>query len=287
MHSRICTSFRHNTTTQTQGRRRTTQDSRASSLPPPPTMMKLVASALALLAAIPLASADPSTAEIYIQPIGSTSSPVLLAEITYDISTPDASAAVTSYEAPELPETASLARIGLYDTRTGKWTGSTSVSSVENFGKGYSPHFLLNLDTTKASGTDQEDNVATILGASLRGVRIDAGQTRDFGPQARLVLTARGKQPDLNKPVVLSPEGKKVEKEEKTFLQKFVQLSFLGARHILTAALTDLWPQILVDDRNCSFPCPRRRRRRREVEHHRDSMQFQDSHPILSSCLSI
>lgn len=187
-------------------------------------MMRLLTLASAMLAALPFAHADPSTAQIYIQPVGSASSPVPLAEITYDTTTPDAAASVTSYEAPELPESATLVRIGLYDSRAAKWMGSTSVASVENFGKGYSPHFLLNVDATKPSVTGPENEDVTILGASLRGVRIDAGQTRDFGPQAKLVVTARGKQPDLNKPVVLSPEGKKVEKEEKTFLQKFVWL---------------------------------------------------------------
>lgn len=35
-----------------------------------------------------------------------------------------------------------------------------------------------------------------------------------FGPQARLLVAGKGKQPELKKPIVLSPEGKKVEKEE-------------------------------------------------------------------------
>ncbi|KAF3766238.1 hypothetical protein M406DRAFT_339493 [Cryphonectria parasitica EP155] len=175
-----------------------------------------------MLAVSRLVSADPQTAQIYLQPVGSTTSPVQLAEITYDITTSDASASVTSYEAPELPESASLVRIGLYDPRAKKWAGSTSVASVENFGKGYSPHFLLSLDAPRG-GKEVEGGPkeARVLGASLRGVRIDAGQTRDFGPQAGLLVTGRGKQPELNRPVVLSPEGKKVEKEEKTFLQKY------------------------------------------------------------------
>ncbi|KAJ4417319.1 hypothetical protein N0V82_006263 [Gnomoniopsis sp. IMI 355080] len=181
--------------------------------------MRLLTLASAVLAALPMVLADAHTAQIYIQPIGDASTPVPLAEVTYDITAPDTAAMVTSYEAPELPETASLVRIGMYDSRSNKWTGSTSVASIENFAKGYSPHFLLHVDATKTRGDEEH---VTVLGASLRGVRIDAGQTRDFGPQARLVLTGYGKQPELNKPVVLSPEGKKIEKEpEKTFLQKY------------------------------------------------------------------
>lgn len=218
-----------------------------------------VASAV-VLAAVPWSSADPHTAQIYLQPVGDASTPVPLAEITYDITAPDTAAMVTSYEAPELPESASLVRIGLYDARAKKWTGSTSLASVDNFGKGYSPHFLLSVDATKTRGDEEH---VTVLGASLRGVRIDAGQTRDFGPQARLVLTSRGKQPELNKPVLLSPEGKKIEKEEeKTFLQKFVGAPM---SMITVAALgfrANMWPQVLVDDWNRRSPGHGRRRRR-------------------------
>lgn len=247
-------------------------------------MMRLLTLASALLAAFPLVSADPNTAQIYIQPVGSASSPVPLAEITYDTANPEAAASVTSYEAPELPESATLVRIGLYDSRAEKWTGSTSVASVDNFGKGYSPHFLLNVDATKPSVTGQEDEDVTILGASLRGVRIDAGQTRDFGPQARLVMAARGKQPDLNKPVVLSPEGKKVEKEEKTFLQKFVWRSLPETAVMMMCGCANLWPQILVDDRYCSFPRPGRRWWRRQVEPRHDGMRLLRYEMITPSC---
>lgn len=226
------------------------------------TKMRLLALASAVLAASAFVSADSQTAQIYIQAVGSSSSPVPLAEITYDITNPETATSVTSYEAPELPESASLVRIGLYDSRAKKWTGSTSVASVENFGKGYSPHFLLSVDATKVSGTGTEAEGVTVLGASLRGVRIDAGQTRDFGPQAKLVMTSRGKQPELNKPVVLSPEGKKVEKEEeKTFLQKFVWRSLTVIGVILICACANMSIQVLVDDWYCAFPRLGRRRR--------------------------
>lgn len=224
------------------------------------TAMRLLTLAFAVLAALPMISADAHTAQIYIQPIGDASAPVPLAEVTYDIAAPDTAAMVTSYEAPELPETASLARIGLYDARAKKWTGSTSVASVENFSKGYSPHFLLHVDATKTKGDEEH---LEVLGASLRGVRIDAGQTRDFGPQARLVLTGHGKQPELNKPVVLSPEGKKVEKEpEKTFLQKFVGSPWYTSTEVGKVCRANMTTQILVDDRHCRSTRHGRWRRR-------------------------
>ncbi|KUI58728.1 hypothetical protein VP1G_06000 [Cytospora mali] len=177
--------------------------------------MRVLTLASAVLAAASLAFAELKTANIYIQPVDSSSSPIPLAEVTYDISASDASASVTSYDAPALPESVSLVRVGVYDTKTKHWTGSTSVASVENFGKGYAPRLILSVDATK--GNDEVE----VLGASLRGVRIDAGKTRDFGPQAKVLTMGRGKQPELNKPIVLSPEGKHVEKEEKTFLQKY------------------------------------------------------------------
>ena len=175
--------------------------------------MRPIASLLAVLGAT-LVSAESRTASVFVQPVTSPEETVPaspLAEIAYESTDPSAGPEVTSYEAPELPEGTSLVRVGIYDEAASAWLSSTSVASTDNFDKGYSPHITISVD---AKGN--------YLGVALRGVRIDAGQTRDFGPQARLVVTAPGKQPDLNKPVVLSPEGKKVEPEEKTFLQKCV-----------------------------------------------------------------
>jgi len=159
-----------------------------------------------------LVRAESQTAAIYLQPITRSreAAPSFLAEVTYDTSDV-AAAAVTEYEAPELPEDARLVRIGVYDRAAKRWASSTSVASVDNFGKGYSPHVTVSVD-----------DKGNYLGASCRGVGIDAGQTRDFGPQAIVVVTEQGKQPDLNKPVVLSPEGKQVVPEEKSMLQKYV-----------------------------------------------------------------
>lgn len=169
-----------------------------------------VASFFSALCAATLALADPRSAQIYIQPILTTSpKPQPLAEISYDPLVPSSSSIVT-YEAPEFPEEASLLRIGLYDTKSASWISGTTVASVENFSKGYSPNIILTVDQRRGE----------VLSAALKGVRIDAGQTRDFGPQSVVVVEGPGKQPDLNKPVVLSPEGKKVEETEKTFLQK-------------------------------------------------------------------
>ncbi|KAM7200514.1 cyclin-dependent protein kinase [Naviculisporaceae sp. PSN 640] len=184
------------------------------------------------------AAAVEQTASVYLQPITAREiPPSLLAEIRYSIdsSSPssqeeseDSSSAssssqpeVISYEAPDLPEEAKLLRIGIYNPKSKQWVSSTSVVSAENFGKGYSPNFVLTVDERLEDGG--------VIGVSLRGIRIDAGQTRDFGPQAVVVKTGLAPQPELNKPVVLSPEGRKVEVVEKTFLQKYWWVLAIGA----------------------------------------------------------
>ncbi|KAI0451542.1 cyclin-domain-containing protein [Xylaria acuta] len=183
-----------------------------------------ILSGLAGLALASFASASERTTTIYIQAVAaSPAAPVPLAELQYDILAPS-EAQVLTYEAPELPDETKLVRIGAYDPAAKKWTSSTSVASVGNFDKGFSPALMLSVDR---SGLP--------ISAAIRGVRIDAGQTRDFGPQAMILVTEAGKQPDLNKPVVLSPEGKQVVPEQKSMFQKYwwvialvVMMSVLG-----------------------------------------------------------
>ncbi|KAK4167367.1 hypothetical protein QBC43DRAFT_311671 [Cladorrhinum sp. PSN259] len=177
-------------------------------------------------------------APIYIQPVSSTGAPTLLAEVQYPSlsssqdNAPAATAAdsqrpeVISYEAPDLPEDIQLVRIGIWDEKVKKWSGSTSVVSVNNFGKGYSPHFVLTL------ASEDEKQVAGVV---VRGVKIDAGHTRDFGPQVVVTRAEQGKQPSLGKNVMLSPEGRKVgEVGEKSFLQKYWWAIAIGAVLMVT-----------------------------------------------------
>ncbi|KAB5585938.1 hypothetical protein GE09DRAFT_1072622 [Coniochaeta sp. 2T2.1] len=189
--------------------------------------MRLTSLALTLLG-LGLATAADHTASIYVQPVTypqlAEPAPVLLASVRY--TTPlspdsDSNSEITSYEAPDLPShSSSLLRIGAYDPSTSRWTSATSVTSPTNFGKGYAPHFVVTVDSTGEK----------VLGVSVRGVKIDAGHTRDFGPQVVVVETQRGKQPDLNKPVVLSPEGRRAQpEEEKSFLQKYWWMLAIGA----------------------------------------------------------
>lgn len=165
----------------------------------PPTM-KPIAIFSAVLAAT-LASAE--VAQVYIQPVSTDTetAPSLLAEVQYHPSNPSTSS-ITSYEPPELPESTQLLRVGLYDSATSSWTTS-SLASVENFSKGYAPTILLSVDQK-----------GRVIGAGIKGVVIDAGQTRDFGPSVLVSVSGKGAQPELNKPIVLPPGGKRAEEEE-------------------------------------------------------------------------
>jgi len=63
-----------------------------------------------------------------------------------------------------------------------------------------------------------------VIGVSLKGGSIDAGQTRDFGPKVKVLKMGKAKVPSLNKPKVVSEKaGTDGEEEvvEKTFLQKY------------------------------------------------------------------
>jgi hypothetical protein len=168
-----------------------------------------ILSGLAGFALASFASASERAATIYVQAVtASSTAPVPLAELQYDVLMPS-EAQVLSYEAPELPDETKLVRIGVYDPAAKQWASSTSVAAVDNFGKGYSPALILSVD-----------RAGIPISAAVRGVRIDAGQTRDFGPQAIVLVAEAGKQPDLNKPIVLSPEGRQVVPEEKSMFAK-------------------------------------------------------------------
>jgi hypothetical protein len=84
------------------------------------------------------------------------------------------------------------------------------MTSIDTFSKGFRLTLVLSLD---AQGG--------LLGVTCKSGKIDAGQTRDIAPKVKVLKTAKAKQPELNRPVVLSKEGKLEDTVvEKTFLQK-------------------------------------------------------------------
>lgn len=166
---------------------------------------------IAGLCALALATSDlTDSTTISIQPLSSSpDTPVTpLAEIAYNPST--LSASIVDFFPLELSSSSSLLRIGVYDSATSSWKSSTSTVSTASFEKGIRQTIVLNLDATGA-----------VLGVSLKGSAIDAGQSRDFGPRVLVRGMGKTKGPELNRPVVLNPEGKvDVPEPEKTFLQK-------------------------------------------------------------------
>jgi hypothetical protein len=174
---------------------------------------------LSLLLALgaPLVHASQSeytdSAIISIQPLQSKEAPVQLAEVSYNPST--LASEITNYIPPSLEDilidtTSQLLRVGVYDTSLQKWKSSVSVTSTSSFERGYSPTIVLSL------GKQGE-----VIGAAVKSSIVDAGQTRDFAPKVLIKGVVEGKKPELNRPVVLSPEGKiEVEEKEKTLLQK-------------------------------------------------------------------
>ncbi|KAK4226468.1 hypothetical protein QBC38DRAFT_444607 [Podospora fimiseda] len=170
-------------------------------------------------------------APIYIQPvthnnINNLSPPTLLAEIQYpssSSSTDDSSSRpeIISYSAPEFETDSSLVRVGVWDEKSKKWTSSTSVLAAKNFGKGYSPHFLLTLDNTQQQGNKNGDGEEQVIGVVVRGVKIDAGITRDFGPQVIITRVEMGKEVEMGRDVKVDEGGRRVEVQEKSFLQKY------------------------------------------------------------------
>ncbi|KAJ3483175.1 hypothetical protein NLG97_g7367 [Lecanicillium saksenae] len=190
---------------------------------------------LGALCAATLTMASQRTAHIYIQPVQGGGKPTPLAEVAYDVATPSM-AEVLTYEAPDLPDDTATVRVGVYDVRSKAWSSGTTVASVDNFSKGFSPNFLVSVNA-------EGDVVST----TLKGVQIDAGHTRDFGPKIVLLPETPGTQPALNKPVVLNPEGKREEVQEKTLLQKYGICNFNTTKTVvLTFACRYWWVGAIV-----------------------------------------
>lgn len=176
----------------------------------PITITMRIASLFSAFCAVTMVAAAERSTQLFIQPIEAAQKPSFFAEIVYDLESLSSSS-ITEYEVPELPESAKTVRIGVYDKKSSQWVSGTTVASVDNFNKGYKANFLLSVDTE-----------GEVVSASMKGIKVDAGYTRDFGPKVVVLPEVKGKQPQLNKPVVLSAEGKREEAQEKSFIQKYV-----------------------------------------------------------------
>ena len=143
------------------------------------------------------------------------SKPQVLAEVAYDPNSLTASAKKYS----QLPPGASgdMVRVGLYDPRTTDWTGI--VTSGSHFDDGKAKTLVLHLD--HEGHPFHVGFGASTLSREKQGERKKSGASE--GLEVVVKAPAQGPQPHLNKPVVLSADGKADEKEpEKTLIQKCV-----------------------------------------------------------------
>ncbi|KAI9672037.1 MAG: hypothetical protein M1829_004581 [Trizodia sp. TS-e1964] len=158
------------------------------------------------------AAKDPtSSITIYQWPLSEASiAPTSLAEIQYNPRTLEAQ--VVKYS-PSTKESADLVRIGLYDKTTKSWTGI--LTSAESLEPNYIPSIILYLDDS--------DRVWAIDFRSSPG-----GKTDPLDFSVTLATANPGPKPHLNRPVVLTAEGKLPEVvPEKTLFQKYVLASLL------------------------------------------------------------
>lgn len=181
--------------------------------------MKLPCLFISFLTCAITAQSTKKTAVICLEPIDVVNSyqPTKLATISHDSFTFDTE--LSSYETPILSELVledhpehniKYFRVGIYDVATASWTSSTTLTSVETFAKGYSPTFTVNFNRE-----------GIIDSVSVKGHKIDAGATRDFGPKIKVERMSKGPKPYLNKPIILKEGKVEVPVPEKSFLQKY------------------------------------------------------------------
>lgn len=177
-------------------------------------MQRLLLFFACLLAVTPTLSKPEDLASIrrttvYAWPL--SSSPSRLADIEY--SPVEQYISVLSYTPPSSPS--GLVGVGLYNSSTKAWLGST-VTSAASFAPEYQGTISLHVNA--------EGEVWRVAFHSSRKSGLSShngGHTGNDKPNVEILRPASAPQPHLNRPVVLSPEGKVPEKEvEKTFLQK-------------------------------------------------------------------
>ncbi|CAD6505673.1 BgTH12-01163 [Blumeria graminis f. sp. triticale] len=160
---------------------------------------------------------DDITSKVFVQPICSIPpQPEEVANVVIQL--PFLEAEISSYEIPDLSsltckenlEEAKHLRVGIYDPLTATWTSSTTITSAVTFAKGYSPIIVLSLNKD-----------VKVVSVSIKSHKIDAGQTRNFGPKLRVMSMKGGVRPTLLKPVILKEGQSEDTLPEKSFLQRY------------------------------------------------------------------
>lgn len=156
---------------------------------------------------------------IQVWPLESTQ-PQQLAQVTYNPST--LTSTVSALSPPQGPyQSENLVRVGLYDSKTSDWRGI--VTSAASFDTKYQQKISLHLDDDGSvwhvgfSAYPKPKSIVQNANMKIDTIT-DASQV-----VVEIIKPSAGPTPVLNKPVVLTAEGKVQEKEpEKGMLQKYV-----------------------------------------------------------------
>ena len=161
---------------------------------------------LVFLCSLAFAAEQERNIDIFAWPL-SASKPQTLAKVSFTLN----NASIKSFTSPSIPSTDDVVRVGFYHP-SGSWSGI--ATAAENFNPGKEKKLLLNVNT---------DGEVYHVGFKARDVgnivKKNVKATDELAVE--VVKMARGPTPVLNKPVVLTADGKVDEKEpEKTFFQK-------------------------------------------------------------------
>ena len=159
--------------------------------------------------------ADPSfaTADVFYWPVSSPE-PSILARISYDptTTTPD----LLSYTPPNPASDADdqdLIRVGLYTStpeHSTQWIGT--LTSLAVLSKPQNPRVVIRLHL---------DSSNEIYHVSLTPTSASAASSTSPGPMIELVRSDAGPRPQLNRPIIVTPDGANPEEAvEKTLFQK-------------------------------------------------------------------
>ena len=160
---------------------------------------------LTFLSSLAIAALPEHQIDIFAWPLSASTSQ-RLAQISYT----SANATVKTYAAPQIPAGDDTVRVGFYHP-SASWSGVATAAS--NFAPGKDKKLQLHVNTR-----------GQLYHVGFKAADIPSSSTSGKGKDGlgvEVVKMQQGPAPHLNKPVVLSADGKVEAKEpEKTFLQK-------------------------------------------------------------------
>jgi hypothetical protein len=165
--------------------------------------------------------------DIFAWPLSASKSQTL-AKLSYNSET----ATVLSYKVPALPAGEEIVRIGFHHPKTGSWSGIATAASNFADGKDKTLQLLLN----------EQGDVYHIGFKSSKLPSSSKGGSKKDDMSVEVVPMKAGATVHLNKPILLTAEGKvEGQPEEKTFLQKYVQIRSILDIHDDADSINRYW----------------------------------------------